>query len=81
MGLKIFNLKRNAILCIKCNTMQFSHQITNSIDGDQQIWFCVKFRRLCEVCLAMPLIGLVTCLAIAVIFQFEHIHETACKVC
>jgi hypothetical protein len=35
---------------------------------------------LCEICLAMPLVGLVACLVIALLFQFEHIQETACKV-
>ncbi len=47
---------------------------------EQRIWYCVQFRRLCEICLAMPLVGLVACLAIALVFQFEHIQETACKV-
>ena len=45
-----------------------------------QIWYCVHFMRLCQICLAMPLIGLVACLLIAVIFQFGDIQETACKV-
>ena len=45
-----------------------------------QIWYCVHFTRLCQICLAMPLLGLVACLLIAVIFQFGEIQETACKV-
>lgn len=45
-----------------------------------QIWYCIHFMRLCQICLAMPLIGLVACLLIAVIFQFGDIQETACKV-
>ena len=45
-----------------------------------QVWYCVQFRRLCQICLVMPLIGLVGCLCIACIFQFGDIQETACKV-
>lgn len=45
-----------------------------------RIWYCVQFRRLCQICLAMPLIGLVSCFLIAVLFQFGDIQETACKV-
>ena len=45
-----------------------------------QIWYCVQFRRLCQLCLVMPLIGLLGCLCIACIFQFGDIQETACKV-
>ena len=45
-----------------------------------QIWYCVHFMRLCQICLAMPLVGLVACLLMAVIFQFGDIQETACKV-
>ena len=45
-----------------------------------QVWYCVQFRRLCQLCLAMPLLGLVGCLIVACIFQFADIQETACKV-
>ena len=45
-----------------------------------QVWYCVQFRRLCQLCLVMPLIGLVGCLCIACVFQFGDIQETACKV-
>jgi len=44
------------------------------------VWFCMKFRTLAEICLMMPLLGLVACLIVALLFQFEHIQETACKV-
>ena len=40
----------------------------------------VPFRLLCQVCVALPLAGLVACLAVAVAFQFADIQETACKV-
>ena len=45
-----------------------------------QVWYCVQFRRLCQLCLITPLIGLLGCLCIACIFQFGEIQETACKV-
>jgi hypothetical protein len=45
-----------------------------------KVWFRIKFRTVCEICLVMPLVGLVACLLIALAFQFEHIQETACKV-
>ena len=45
-----------------------------------QVWYCVQFRRLCQLCLITPLIGLLGCLCIACIFQFGDIQETACKV-
>jgi len=44
------------------------------------VWFCMKFRTLAEICLLMPLLGLAACLIVALLFQFEHIQETACKV-
>lgn len=46
----------------------------------QQVWFRMQFRTVCEICLAMPLVGLVACLIVALLFQFDHIQETACKV-
>lgn len=48
--------------------------------GGTEVWVDIPFRTLCKICLATPLLGLVACLAVAVIFQFEHIQETACKV-
>ena len=45
-----------------------------------QVWYAVQFRRLCQLCLVMPLIGLVGCLLVACAFQFGDIQETACKV-
>lgn len=45
-----------------------------------QVWFRMQFRTVCEICLAMPLVGLVACLIVALLFQFDHIQETACKV-
>jgi len=47
---------------------------------DGNVWFCMQFRTVCEICVLMPLIGLVACLIVGLIFQFEHIQETACKV-
>ena len=47
---------------------------------DFQVWYAVQFRRLCQICLVMPLIGLVGCLVVACAFQFGDIQETACKV-
>ncbi len=44
------------------------------------VWLTLRFRRVCQLCLAAPLAGLLVCLAVAVAFQFEHIQETACKV-
>ena len=44
------------------------------------VWFRMQFRTVCEICVLMPLLGLVACLIVALIFQFEHIQETACKV-
>ncbi len=53
-------------------------------DGQEErqsrVWFALSFRKIGEVCLAMPLVGLVACFLIAVIFQFGDIQETACKV-
>ena len=46
----------------------------------ENVWFRMRFRTLAEICLCMPLIGLLACLIVALIFQFEHIQETACKV-
>ena len=40
----------------------------------------VPFRLLCQICLALPLAGLVACLLMAVVFQFGDIQETACQV-
>ena len=45
-----------------------------------QVWFVLPFRLLCQICLALPLAGLVACLLVAVVFQFGDIQETACKV-
>ena len=45
-----------------------------------QVWFVLPFRLLCQICLTLPLAGLVACLLIAVVFQFGDIQETACKV-
>ena len=45
-----------------------------------QVWFVVPFRLLCQICLALPLAGLVACLLMAVVFQFGDIQETACQV-
>eukprot|EP00094_Tigriopus_californicus_P006057 TCALIF_05833-PA protein Name:"Similar to CG7990 Post-GPI attachment to proteins factor 2-like (Drosophila melanogaster)" AED:0.06 eAED:0.06 QI:0/0.75/0.8/1/0.75/0.8/5/515/362 len=53
---------------------------SNGNPKNARIWVRFSFRQLCQICLAMPLVGLVVCLLIAVIFQFEHIQETACKV-
>ena len=44
------------------------------------MWFVLPFRLLCQICLTLPLTGLVACLLIAVVFQFGDIQETACKV-
>jgi len=44
------------------------------------VWLRIKFRTVCEICVSMPLIGLVACFIVSMIFQFEHIQETACKV-
>lgn len=46
----------------------------------EKVWFNIKFRKICEFCVLMPLGGLVVCLITALIFQFEHIQETACQV-
>lgn len=53
---------------------------SNASPKNGRVWVRFSFRQLCQICLAMPLVGLVVCLLIAVIFQFEHIQETACKV-
>ena len=50
------------------------------VPRDNPVWFRMQFRTLAEICLLMPLIGLLACLIVALIFQFEHIQETACKV-
>jgi len=44
------------------------------------VWLRIQFRTICEICVSMPLIGLVSCFIVSMIFQFEHIQETACKV-
>jgi len=44
------------------------------------VWLRIQFRTVCEICVSMPLIGLVACFIVSMIFQFEHIQETACKV-
>ena len=44
------------------------------------VWLRIQFRTICEICVSMPLIGLVACFIVSMIFQFEHIQETACKV-
>ena len=44
------------------------------------VWFRMQFRTVCEICVLMPLLGLVACLIVALLFQFDHIQETACKV-
>ena len=49
-------------------------------ENNSGIWFCIKFRTVCKFCVLMPLGGLVLCLMNALIFQFDHIQETACKV-
>jgi len=46
----------------------------------QQVWYSLPFRTVCELCLAMPIFGLLGCLLIACLFQFGDIQETACKV-
>lgn len=53
---------------------------SNGNNKQEKVWYCIQFRKLCEICLTMPLIGLMACLIIALIFQFEHIQETACRV-
>jgi hypothetical protein len=58
------------------NHLQQQQQQSNEF----QVWYAIQFRRLCQLCLVMPLIGLVGCLIIACIFQFSDIQETACKV-
>ena len=50
------------------------------VSRDKNVWFRMQFRTLAEICLLMPLLGLAACLIVALIFQFEHIQETACKV-
>ena len=50
------------------------------VPRDSNVWFRMQFRTLAEICLLMPLIGLLACLIVALLFQFEHIQETACKV-
>ena len=59
------------------NYRQLKQQQDNQ---ELQVWYCVQFRRLCQLCLIMPLIGLVGCLIVACVFQFGDIQETACKV-
>ena len=49
-------------------------------ENNSGIWFSIKFKTVCQFCVLMPLGGLVLCLMNALIFQFEHIQETACKV-
>ena len=56
------------------------HQNQRQQNPEFQVWYAVQFRRLCQICLVMPLIGLVGCLCIACVFQFGDIQETACKV-
>ena len=57
------------------------HQQTSTQHQPEfQVWYAVQFRRLCQICLVMPLIGLVGCLIVACAFQFGDIQETACKV-
>lgn len=58
------------------SNQQLHHQQQQQL----QVWYCVQFRRLCQLCLITPLIGLVGCLCIACVFQFGDIQETACKV-
>jgi len=61
------------------------HQHHESIHGrinveQQACWYRLSFRKVCEFCLAMPLIGLLLCFVIACLFQFGDIQETACRV-
>ena len=55
-------------------------QQPNNATTTEKVWFNIKFRTVCEFCVLMPLGGLVVCLITALIFQFEHIQETACQV-
>ena len=54
--------------------------VASSSTATPEVWVDLPFRTLCKICLATPLLGLVACLCVAVIFQFAHIQETACKV-
>jgi hypothetical protein len=53
---------------------------STAVSRPVRVWFVVQFRLLCQICLVLPLAGLVACLIVAVIFQFGDIQETACKV-
>merc|ERR1712038_2120794 len=59
---------------------QHNYQQKQEHQPQFQVWYAVQFRRLCQICLVMPLIGLVGCLIVACAFQFGDIQETACKV-
>ena len=55
-------------------------QRAKSSENKISCWFDIKLRTVCEFAVAMPLGGMVICLITALMFQFEHIQETACKV-
>lgn len=38
------------------------------------------FREICSVTAALPIVTLVICFVSAVVFQFDDVHETHCRV-
>lgn len=39
------------------------------------------FKEICSVTAALPLITMFACFVSAVVFQFDDVHETHCRVC
>ncbi|KAG4080046.1 hypothetical protein HA402_006358 [Bradysia odoriphaga] len=47
---------------------------------DTVIHFMVSLRQICLIVAAIPLVTLFLCLIYAIVFQFEDVHETHCRV-
>lgn len=44
------------------------------------VHFMLGFREICSVTAALPLVTLFMCFVGAVVFQFDEVHETHCRV-
>lgn len=44
------------------------------------VHFMLGFREICSVTAALPLVTMFICFVSAVVFQFDDVHETHCRV-
>ncbi|XP_018011968.1 post-GPI attachment to proteins factor 2-like, partial [Hyalella azteca] len=46
----------------------------------KQVLFSLRWRVMCQILLALPVIGIFVCLITSMIFHSDHINNTVCKV-